>query len=129
MSSITLQTAEASPPAGNGIRHALTAAPWVMTSATHRDGLPVLDPHNDMETPVMLTLISGRWQRRGATRWRHGLGIMPSREGIWCSSGQGDEQCNTRGLWRWLGSFGGQNVRTRGHLYRGKAPNRDTEGL
>jgi hypothetical protein len=27
----------------------------------------------------MLTLIGDRWRRRGATRWRLGLGITPSR--------------------------------------------------
>jgi hypothetical protein len=57
------------PLAGSGAGHALTPAPWAVTSATHRDGLPVLGsqwgsrlrPRNDMETPFMLTLIGDRW--------------------------------------------------------------------
>jgi hypothetical protein len=64
-------------------------APWAVTSAAHLDGLLVLGsqwgsrlhPRNDMETPVVLTLIDDRWRRRGATRWRLGLGITPSRGG------------------------------------------------
>jgi hypothetical protein len=65
-------------------------APWAVTSAAHRDGLPVLGsqrcsrlrPRNDMGTPVMLTLIGGRWQRRGATWWHLGLGITSSTGGF-----------------------------------------------
>jgi hypothetical protein len=57
------------PLAGSSAGHALMVALWAVTSAAHRDGLLVLGsqwglglcPRNDMETPVMLTLIGGRW--------------------------------------------------------------------
>jgi hypothetical protein len=79
----------APPPASSGAERALTAVPWAVTSAGHQDRLPVLSsqwgsclrPRNDMETPVMLTLIGGRWRRRGVTRWHFGLGMTSSRGG------------------------------------------------
>jgi hypothetical protein len=75
--------------AGNGAKRAPTVAPWAVTSAAHREGLPVLGsqqgsrlpPRNDMENPVVLSSIGGRWRRRGTTRRRLGLGISPSRGG------------------------------------------------
>jgi hypothetical protein len=60
-------------PVDSGAEHALTAVPWAVTFAAHRDGLSVLGsqcgsclrPRNDMKTPVVLTSIGSRWQRRG----------------------------------------------------------------
>jgi hypothetical protein len=102
---------------------------------------------NDKETPVMLTLIGGRWQRWGATRWHLSLGITPSRGGALVLLQPRRRAVQHQGAMvvlldlmvelgrlcfnlatvaarqrRRLDSFGGQNDRRGRCLYRGKHP-------